>query len=75
MVQTFTPTNLVLYLYNETAMTESVLIQKSIDSDPVVEEEFECIKKAANLVDKALTSPSAKSIRAILDYSRRTALV
>jgi hypothetical protein len=70
MVQTFTPTDLILYLYNETVMTDSVLIQKSIDTDPAVELEYDCIKEAANLIDKALSSPSENSIRSILAYAR-----
>lgn len=71
MVQTFTPTDLILYLYNETEMTDSVLIQRSIDADPVVEQEFDAIKQAAALVDKALTSASESSINAILRHARK----
>ena len=71
MIQTFTPTDLILYLYNETGMSDSVCIQRSIDNDPEVEMEFEAIKNAASIVDKALVSASEASIQAILQYSRK----
>lgn len=75
MDKTSTSKNLILYLYNETRMTDSVLIQRSIDYDPEVEEEFENIKQAAKLLDRSLTRPSKDCIERILSYSRLTNLV
>lgn len=74
MKKTSTTLELLLYLYNETKMTESVLIQKAIDNDPETEEEFEEIKAALSYLDSILLSPSKKSVDNILNYSRATAL-
>jgi len=69
MNETSTTENLILYLFNETAMAESVLIQREIDHDPAVEGEFENIKKAVSLLDKALISPSKECISNLMSYA------
>ena len=73
MSETSTTEKLFLYLFNETGMTDSVLIQRDIDTDPEVETEFENIKRAFKYVDKALMSPSPQCLSNILQYSARTA--
>ncbi len=73
MNKTSTTEKLILYLFNETGMTDSVLIQKSIDTDLEVETEFDTIKRAFRYVDKALMNPSPKCLSNILEYSARTA--
>jgi hypothetical protein len=75
MNKKFTPNDLLLYLYNETKMTESVLIQKAIDYDAETEEEFEDLKSAVAYLDKLLETPSQKCIENILKYSKVTALM
>ena len=70
MNKTSTTIDLLLYLYNETRMTESVLIQKAIDYDPETEEEFEELKSAVASLDRLLESPSEKSVNRILNYSK-----
>jgi hypothetical protein len=69
MVQTSTTENLILYLFNETKMVDSVLIQREIDQDAEVENEFENIKSALDYLDKALIAPSEKSISKIMAYA------
>lgn len=75
MHRKFTPNDLLLYLYNETKMTESVLIQKAIDYDCETEEEFEELKSAVAYLDKLLESPSEKCIDNILKYSKVTSML
>lgn len=75
MIEIYTTNDLLLYLYNETEMTESVLIQKAIDYDAETEEEFEQLKDAINYLDKLLEAPSGKSINNILNYSKKSALL
>ena len=75
MNKKFTLNDLLLYLYNETHLTESVLIQKAIDYDAETEEEFEDLKSAVAYLDKLLEKPSQKCIENILKYSKVTALM
>jgi hypothetical protein len=69
MSEISTTEKLILYLFNETALTESVLIQKSIDYDVEVEVEFENIKSAMKVIDNAVMNPSETSIRKIMAYA------
>lgn len=75
MIEIYTTNDLLLYLYNETEMTESVFIQKAIDYDAETEEEFEQLKTAISFLDKLLEAPSDKSICNILNYSKKSALI
>ncbi len=70
---TATTEHLILYYFNETALTETVLIQHEIDTDVDTEIEFENIKETFRLVDRALCDPSKKSIDRILQYAAATA--
>ncbi|MDQ3049569.1 MAG: hypothetical protein M3Q95_01655 [Bacteroidota bacterium] len=74
MSKTSTTEKLVLYLFNETGMTDSVLIQRSIDNDDEVEMEFTNIKRAFRFVDRALVDPSPASVNRILQYASHTAV-
>lgn len=67
-----TTNDLLLYLYNETEMTDSVLTQQAIDYDPETEEEFEHLKAAVGYLDDLLEKPTRKSISNILHYSKVT---
>jgi hypothetical protein len=75
MHKKFTPNDLLLYLYNETKMTESVLIQKAIDYDCETEEEFEDLKATVKQLDKLLETPSKHCVDNILKYSKVTSLL
>jgi len=72
MNKKITLNDLLLYLYNETKMTDSVLIQKAIDFDWETEEEFEDLKSAVAYFDKLLETPSEKCVQNILMYSKAT---
>lgn len=73
MSQTSTTEKLLLYYFNETEMTDSVLIQRHIDYNPEVEVQFENIKMAFGFLDSILMKPSDKCISNILNYAARTA--
>lgn len=73
MSESYTSHDLLLYLYNETKMTDSVLIQKAIDYHAETEEEFEELKAAVCYLDKLLETPSQKCIENILNYSKAIA--
>lgn len=73
MDETITLDHLVLYLYNETELTESVLVQQAIDQDDEIAENYSLLIKARNLIDSTLQGPSKESVNSILAYSRLTA--
>lgn len=73
MSETSTTEQLFLYLFNETGLTDTVLIQHDIDTNPETETEFENIKMAFEYVDKALMAPSSRCLTNILKYSAQTA--
>ena len=65
--------DLILYYFNETEMSESVLTQKDIDCNPETEEQYEEIVKTMDYIDNHMISPSSQSISNILSYSKQTA--
>ncbi len=64
---------LVLYLYNETKITDTVLIQNAIDTNQEIAETYQDLKYAKALIHETLMTPSQKSIQTILNYSKITA--
>jgi hypothetical protein len=72
MSKTSTTEKLVLYLFNETGLTDTVLIQRAIDTDEEVETEFINIKRAFRYLDRALVDPSPRCISNILKYAAAT---
>ena len=75
MIETFTLDELILYYFNETRMSESVLIQRAIDTDEETEEEFNAIVKTMQKLDGLLVNPSADAVDAIMNYSKSTSKV
>lgn len=73
MNENITLNDLVLYLYNETEITESVLVQKAIDQNEEIAEEFYSMAAARDLIDHSLMHASTSSIESILSYASLTA--
>ena len=73
MQKSSTLDDLILYYFNETDMTGSVVTQKNIDSNPETEEQFDEIVRTMDYIDNHMISPSAKTISNILSYSKKTA--
>ena len=67
-----TPINLILYLYNETQLTETVLTQDAIDHDEEVDEEFRQLVFVKHLLDDATIAPRRASVDFIRSYSELT---
>ncbi len=63
---------LILYIYNEMGLLDSVLIQREIDENPEVECEFENIKASIKLLDSALTRPSIGSVNKIMRFAAKS---
>jgi len=60
---------LILYLFNETELLDSVIVQQAIDNDPETECEFENLKASLGLMDRALTDPSPVTVRRIMNFA------
>ena len=73
MLKSSTLDDLILYYFNETDMTGSVVTQKNIDSNSETEEQFDEIVRTMDYIDNHMISPSAKTIANILSYSKKTA--
>ena len=70
MEQTFTIDDYVRYIYNETDLPDTVLIQRSIDNDEEVEEDFQQLVKTVKLLDKILQEPRQATVNKILEFSK-----
>ena len=65
-----TTINLILYLYNETQLTESVLTQQAIDYDEEIEEEFRQLVFVKKLLEGATIAPRTDTVDRIKSYSK-----
>jgi hypothetical protein len=72
MDESSTQNKLILYLFNETELTDTVLIQKQIDHDPEIECELENLKASLGILDKALLSPSTQCVREIMGFASKS---
>lgn len=69
----YTPEDLIQYLYHETSEEETKAIEKAIQTDWALKEQFEALKSAQQGLDKLVKSPRPQSITAILTYARTSA--
>ncbi|MFN8153721.1 MAG: hypothetical protein U0Y08_05445 [Bacteroidia bacterium] len=73
MDETVTLNHLILYLYNETELTDSVLVQQALDTNEEIADEYQQLMEARKLIDQTLLSPSKDSVNSILAYAQLTA--
>ena len=72
MQQNITLNHLVLYLYNETELTDSVTIQHAIDTNYFVKEKYDELIETVSLFDSMKLKPGKNVINNILNYSGKT---
>ena len=68
MNQNYSQNDLILYAYNETELNDSVRVQHCIDSDPLVESEYNEIVAAVKSLDKILLKPDAKAMNRLMEF-------
>ena len=61
MQKAYSTNDLILYLYNETELDDSVFIQQEIDNDEVTSEEFSQLVAVHQLLDKVTFSKACIS--------------
>ena len=66
MNKMYSTEDLILYAYNETELTDTVLIQQSIDGDPLVQDEYNEIVASINVLDKVLLEPDQDVINRLM---------
>jgi hypothetical protein len=69
MEEVCTLNDLVAYLYNETELTESVMVQNAIDHNYEVAETYQDLISAKALLDTTLLRPSDGVVQRLLNYS------
>jgi hypothetical protein len=63
-----TLSDLLSYAYNETGLCDSDHIQRSIDGDPLLQQEYEELFKILNLLDEAKPEISTATLEKILQF-------
>jgi len=69
----YTSEDLIQYLYQETSEEETKAIEKALQTDWNLKEEFEALEATKQGLDKLIESPRPQSITAILNYAKTTA--
>lgn len=64
--------DLIQYLYKETSKNYSAAIEKAIELDWQLQEKLDNLKDSVQALDKIVESPRSQSIKAILNYARKT---
>ena len=70
MNKTTTKQDLIIYAYNESDLKDSDRIQRSIDGDPLVQEDFKEIVETMNILEGGKVQPSDETISRILSLSK-----
>lgn len=75
MQKDFTFNNLVLLLYKETGVSDSLAFYEALEAQPELAAEFEQLAQAKQLLPKVQFSPSKNIVKEILAYSDHRTLV
>ena len=67
---TFTPEDLLLYLYKESTPQQTAAIEQSLSLDWTLREKFNVLKTSMQRLDQIQESPRTEVILNILNYAR-----
>ena len=70
MQKTYSTNDLILYLYNETELEDSVFIQLGIDHDDEIAEEFSQLINVKQLLDKVTFNSDQSVVESLMAYSK-----
>ncbi|MCG8321232.1 MAG: hypothetical protein MI921_17145 [Cytophagales bacterium] len=70
MIKTFTPNDVIRYLYNETSEEENKAIAQALIIDAELLEIYMQLKQSAEKLDEIEKNPSENVINNILNYSK-----
>ncbi|MBU2914691.1 MULTISPECIES: hypothetical protein [Reichenbachiella] len=69
MINIFTETDLIRYIYGETSKNEDQQIEEAIFCNSELEKQLSRLQLDTTLLDKLLLNPSQPSIKHIMEYS------
>ena len=69
MIKTFTPNDIIRYVYNETSIDENYFIEQSLIEDGTLQNIYEDLIYLKEKIDKSILSPSENIISKIISYS------
>ncbi len=70
-MHSFTPEDLLQYLYNETSTEKTAAIKAALESDWSLREKFEVISTGSKRLEALTLSPRKKTIDNILKYAEK----
>jgi hypothetical protein len=70
MTKTFTPDDLLRYLYEDTSVEEKREIEHALRNDSRLQLELDQLRSDIELLDELQLSPSEECISHIMDYAR-----
>ena len=70
-MHSFTPEDIVQYVYNETSQEKSAMIKAALETDWILREKFEAISTAINGLEKITLSPRKIAVDNILNYAEK----
>lgn len=71
-MHSFTPEDLIQYVYNETSLQKSAAIRVALEADWSLREQYEEILSAQQSLEKVTFSPRLKAIDNILAYAEKS---
>ena len=71
-MHSFTPEDLVQYLYKETSQEETALLKAALQTDWSLREDFEVISAAIHGLEKLTLSPRNVSVDNIIRYAEKS---
>jgi len=66
----FTPEDLLLYLYNETGTKKTLAIEEALQKDWALREKLSVLKTSIQRLDKIKQSPRTEVVLNVLRYAR-----
>lgn len=69
MTKTFTQSDLIRFIYQETTEEETHEINRVLSADPELQRQYRELLLAKNSLDKATLEPSARAVENILQYA------
>ena len=74
MITTFTPHDLIRFIYNETSKEQNRAIELALLCDYELREEYNKLKSTLGALTKVSYEPANSTIETILNYSKSTNL-
>ena len=71
-MHSFTPEDLIQYIYNETSTQKSAAIKVALDTDWNLREKYDEIMSAHKSLEKVTLSPRKKAVDNILSYAEKS---